>query len=251
MNPHTLYNDFYGELLSRTHYLTEDSIRYYFFACMLMQDPSLDNYIMELPYALPIAGGPTNISINAGLATPISTAHNPQQELDMYYVDSTNHTSWCIEFKFHRNPSNKSAFAHTDGAGRIFNDIKRLQLIQPLPGYSIRRLFVYVTDDEMHNYFNVGYAASINKDYRSIIKDFYNVPVNIAVTPFIFDNNVITIPKTFLDSANDSFATPHINPITINVIKRFDMSFITNCPSFKMDPKTGNRSCHILIYEAI
>lgn len=249
MNPSVLFTDFTSELQKRTYYLTEDSVRYIFFACMLKQDDSLDNYILELPYDLSTVGTPIHIHISPGLASPSIPKHNPQQELDMYYHDKANNESWCIEIKFHRNPLKKSAFAHTDAAGRIFNDIKRLQLIQHLPGHTIRRLFVYVTDDEMHNYYNVGSMAYNNKDYRHLLKLFYNSPLNTTQS-FSFDKNRIPIPHFFLDSANDSFAS-HVNPLTINVKKVEDCSFITACPSFKMDSKTGNRFCHILVYEVI
>ena len=250
MKSSNLFKSFVSELQNRTHYLTEDSVRFSFFACMLKQDNYLDNYILESPYALPITGAPTHITISNGLAAQSPKAKKPKQELDMYYHDNAKNESWCIEIKFHRNPFAKTAFAHTDAAGSIFNDIKRLQLIHPLLGRSIHRLLVYVTDDEMHNYFNVGSIAYKNKDYRDILKAFYNSPLN-ATQSYCFDKNNISIPQTFLDSANNSFTQPHVNPLTVNVKKKVDSSFITTCPSFKQDSKTGNRSCHILIYEVI
>jgi hypothetical protein len=246
MNPHRLYRDFIAELQNRTHYLTEDSIRYYFFACMFKQDPTLDNYIMELPYTSFVSGSPYHIYVNSGLASPISTTHSPQQELDMYYYDNANKGSYYIEFKFHRNPAGKT-YAHTDAAGRIINDIKRLHLIQPKPGQTIRRLLVYVTDDEMNNYLNAATRIYMNSIFRGILKSFYNSPLN-SPQQFIFDSTQIAIPNTFISCANASFNKPYVSPITIDVKKVVDQAFFTTCPSFQKD-STGNRACHILIYE--
>ena len=52
MNIQQLFDDFCKELSQRQDIMTEDNIRYYWFAKMLVQDGVLDNYTLEKPYPI-------------------------------------------------------------------------------------------------------------------------------------------------------------------------------------------------------
>lgn len=45
-----VFKTFVGEIRKRTNIMTEDNIRYYWFASMLTQDKELNNYTLEYPY---------------------------------------------------------------------------------------------------------------------------------------------------------------------------------------------------------
>lgn len=266
MEPNKLYELFKlfkSSLQQRTEYLTEDSLRYYFFACMYKRDNNLDHYIMELPYAS--LEGEDNkqykIFITEDDAKSLLTKdkakinhHNPHQELDLYYYNGKNELI-CIEFKFHRNPQNTTQ-AYPNNAGRIMNDIRRLKLIKPKKDLSIRRLFVYVTDDDMHEYFTSISGQKKYRGYRKDLQSFYKGDTNKTVfEEFVMNdgkyelnngNKEYRCPKTFFNSANDSFSE-HAETIEIETNKVFDSTFNTKCNSFQGD----NHTCHILIYEVI
>ena len=166
-----------------------------------------------------------------------STGKKLRQELDLYYDDGQGEII-CIEFKFHRTGCVSSTFAHTDAAGRIINDLRRLQLIQASSNVPIKRLLVYVTDDEMHNYLANTAHSSQNKKYRTALSSFYqngSLLCPVSSVPKIF-------PTTFYDCANSSFnGTSTIN---ISAVKVFDQSFSNpSCPSLL------NGNCHISIFE--
>lgn len=224
-----LFNDFAGEIRGRRGILTEDSLRYIFFACMLRQDSALNNYTLELPYRLLM---PSNNTYPIFINLQPTQTGRLGDELDLYYEDSVTPEIFCIEFKFHRAGTRNSTLNYTASAGSIIKDIKRLQLIQS-SGNPVHRLLVYVTDDKMHNYL----SASGNV-YRDTLSAFYLLPQGNSST-FIF--NPSNVPAAFINAAAHS----SLAPIAINVKKQFDSHFSTPCPSF------ASGRAHIVIYEVM
>lgn len=139
MDLNKVFDSFVSVLSKQRQHLTEDNIRYYLFAKMYDQDNDLTNYCLELPYNNEI-GNPIK-----GNYDELDFSGLNHRELDMFYNGDE---KIAMEIKFHR-PS-KTATGLPNKAGELFNDLKRLELIkQP----NVRKIFVYVTDDEMHNYF--------------------------------------------------------------------------------------------------
>lgn len=193
-----LMEDFSADLSKRTGLLTEDSIRYYVFKSFLSQDGILDNYTLELPYESIIPGKnekrfPIVLSPDDGLIRKIG--ERLDQELDLYH--EAGEESVCMEIKFHRH-SSKVAFPHPDSAGSLFNDMRRLQLIQPSGERHIRRLFLYVTDDEMHNYLSKVRPGK----YRKSLRSFYTMGRGQQMD-FVLPSDC---PKTFRRTSSKSFS---------------------------------------------
>ena len=174
-----LLDDFSSSLSSRSGILTEDTVRYCFYHHMLLQDPDLNHYTLELPYDSIRKGLCPNVRLvkNHGLNTTTSSNHNKKsegklnQELDMYYDNGLEQI--CVEVKFHRHAGNGSDFAHTMAAGQLVNDFRRLQLLRPArEGQNFKRVMLYVTDNEMRNYLmNTGSRPSM---YRGALTKLYN-----------------------------------------------------------------------------
>lgn len=154
---------FISHLNARKGHLTEDGVRYYWFASMLEQDKNLNNYALELPYEKM-----KESSYHLSSAINSTEVHNAADRLalDFMYKDDSTNEVICMEIKFHRNGDSNSTYAHPDEAGKIINDMRRLQAINPSEGYRLRRLFLYVTDDEMADYFNKRSSA-----YRNTINN--------------------------------------------------------------------------------
>ena len=170
MNISNVFNQFCNALQNRTGIMTEDNIRYYWFASMLRQDKDLNHYSLEEPYQT-LSG----------------------KEMDLYYQD--NNDELYFEIKFHRN-NGKSDYHQTSAAGEIFDDLQRLKLIKTSKPQT-HCYFLYVTDDIMHNYFISGRQQ--DKSFGKQLKNFYNPQINDPI-----NLNFKGAPKTFLDSANKS-----------------------------------------------
>lgn len=164
------FKQFCDDLQNRTGIMTEDNIRYYWFATMLRQDKDLNHYTLEEPYQT-LSG----------------------KEMDLHYQD--NNDELYFEIKFHRN-NGQSDYHHTFAAGEIFDDLQRLKSIKISRPQS-HCYFLYVTDDIMHNYFISGRQQ--NKSFGKQLKNFYNPQINDPI-----NLNFKGAPKTFLDSANKS-----------------------------------------------
>ena len=197
-----LLDDFSSSLSSRSGILTEDTVRYCFYHHMLLQDPDLNHYTLELPYDSIRKGLCPNVRLvkNHGLNTTTSSNHNKKsegklnQELDMYYDNGLEQI--CVEVKFHRHAGNGSDFAHTMAAGQLINDFRRLQLLRPAgEGQNFKRVMLYVTDNEMRNYLmNTGSSPSM---YRSALTKLYSKGLFSCQ---------IDDPKTFRRYASKSFS---------------------------------------------
>ena len=249
-----LFDDFCQCLYDNTSIMTEDNVRYYFFACMLKQDPQLRHYILELPYSS-IKKGFNGLILNDGLRTE-SKGRLVNLELDMYY--SSLFEKICAEFKFHRNSGeSKSEYPHTLSAGEIFNDIRRLQLISFGDNESalLRRLLIYVTDDEMHNYFFNPENNESKRLFRQNLKNFYTGADNYI--PFTGRKDTAEGNKkskenltTFMSGAFASFEIPNGGTeysFEVNTKLIYSKDFICASPSLKKVAYGPN--CHVRIFE--
>ena len=101
----------------------------------------------------------------------------------------------------------------------------------------VRRLFVYVTDNDMDNYLlNKSHRSYKYANYRKNLANFYQ---NGGL--FVCNAN---IPHDFLAKASKS--QPNNDLIFVVANKLFSKSIATTCSSFA----TGNPNCHISIFEA-
>ena len=253
MNLNQLFNDFANALASRTSFLTEDSVRYLFLSEMLKQDSITDHYVMEVPFEMMRSPGLPYCLKTVQVSQPNTLNSLPSgkwlQELDMLYDvtnnstligknDDTKDSIICVEVKFHRKGGLSTTRPKPEEAGRILNDMRRLQLLQPTAGHSIIRLFVYVTDDDMHNYLSAvnSYTGSINQSFRIPLSQFYQNGGTLSVTQ-------PPMPPSFYTQANHSFNPA--SPFTISANMVFSRSIYTVCPVFM------NGNCHISIYELL
>lgn len=240
MNLNQLFNDLSADLQRRTVLMTEDTVRYYFYNCMLRQDKKINHYVLELPYQELLAN-PTRYCAQIPSTTSLirNSKGSLEQELDIYYEDPSI-DSMCIELKFHRNAPH-SSYAHTSAAGDLFNDLQRLQQIKPVKTIC-KRLLVYVTDDVMGNYLS-GFSGSgksggiKNPIAGAELKKFYNNPTGV------FQINIAhptAAPNTFFTSSSKSFTSKSSISIGLNMVYTND--FI--CPAL------GGR-CHLRVYEVL
>ena len=239
MDLNRLFYDFGDLLTRRTNYLTEDSVRYCLFSCMLRQDPLVDHYTMEMPYDLMSQTANSGIIASPGMLK--ESRGTFRQELDLVYDDGVSDII-CVEIKFHRHTDilqgkKRSDYAHTDAAGKIINDMRRLAVINSAGQRVVRRLFVYVTDDEMHNYLSYKSKEKKNEVYRNSLSSFY-----ADGGKFICNKNKGYI--TFFDSANSSFGKTTATSFCVMATKRlFIEARQLNCPSFQ------NGNCYISLFE--
>lgn len=224
-----IFDDFCNLLGKREKIMTEDNIRYYWFTAMYQKDDELNHYTLEEPYDKTIL---------------------PKKELDLLYADGKE--QWAMEMKFHRY-SLDSAFAHTDAAGAILNDLNRLQYA-PIrkEGGSIRRFFLYVTDDEMDEYFRVEKNIWQNKTFRNQLRRFYTMEENIP-TIIRFEENTLNkidkndhFPATFTGKAFDSF----VNKPNFFSSPKICLLHKREICELKSDSFKGNK-CHVRLYEVL
>ena len=127
MNLTDVFKVFCTELSKRKGFLSEDNIRFYWFASMLKQDSILNNYSLEEPYP------------------------KSKEELDLKYENDSE--IFVFEIKFHRYQiKNGKGLPKTESAGKIFNDLIRLPSWTVKTCKPIRYFFLYVTDNVMNIY---------------------------------------------------------------------------------------------------
>lgn len=239
-----IIDDLSSSLFSRTGILTEDNVRYCMYYQMLKQDPDLNHYTLELPYESIKNGSCPNIRLVENFELKNNSSIKKEedkldQELDMYYDNGLEQI--CIEVKFHRHINKTSAYAHTMAAGKLVNDFRRLQQLNPSEGArNFRRLILYVTDAEMHNYMmRVSSRSDSNSDYREALKNLY--------CNGLYKNDGEK-PKTFLKHANASFCDKPIN-FEIKSQLLFERSgSCPGCTSICPDNPEDKR-LHIRLYE--
>lgn len=237
MDLESIYDVFAKKLAKRKEILTEDSIRYIFYSCMQGRDSIFDHYVMELPYEMLVKQEIESIQIEKDNGLHSTPSGRLNQELDMLYDDSKGNAI-CIEIKFHRAGGLHSSYAHTDAAGRIINDIRRLQLIQSRNCEELHRLFVYVTDDEMHDY--LSNAQEKCSDYRKRLSKLYQLPKGEVFSFKCKDDD----PITFINSAKSSFSRLDAYTITVKKV------FIRHCVNSSCK-SLHNGEYHVMIYEVL
>lgn len=230
MNLADVFNEFCTQLSARTGFLSEDNIRFYWFTAMLNQDNDLNHYSLEEPY-FKLKG----------------------KELDLMYegVVDGKEVILAIEIKFHRNPNN-ATFALPYSAGTLFDDIQRLPMWKSDKNLEVRYLFLYITDNEMHNYLSVNTLG-----YRSNLNAFYNAYTYTSTKPNLIDLQFIIgdekkgcAPKTFFDNACDSCSINKINSneLEFKGLKLLSKNDDIQCksPSLQQGQETN---CHVRLYE--
>lgn len=252
MNLQDVFNRFCASIVSRKGIMTEDNIRYYWFAAMRDVEGEtfdLNHYTMEYPYD-------TSVFEQTSMG---------RKELDLLYDDGKN--SICMEIKFHRNPYPKSIYAHPDAAGSLFNDLIRLSKFKPgevfkdssknelnLEGRIIRRLFLYVTDAEMDAYLCWDKKKHKKSNYREELDVFYNRAADkVWFHPAFYE--IADVTKTFKVTALKSFAqkdkeeevweTKQYPIPKIRLLNRWD----TPNDGDMVSPSFKEKSCHIRLYE--
>ena len=228
MDLERVFDDFCEQLNARTKFTSEDTIRYYWFTSMFKYDSLQDHYVLEEPYH----------EANPRLK---DTTLLENKELDLLYETLTE--KWAVEIKFHRKSD--ATFAHTDAAGAIFADLRRLTYIPNSPDKDVKRLFLYVTDDEMHRYL-------VKKDnlYREKLMTFYTANPKSTIKSFEFEKNIDDTPKTFVERANFSFDKSSIfySPVTCLLYKK---DFQISNKYFKMNNDGKTHMCYVRLYEVI
>lgn len=242
MDLQLLLDDFSAGLKNRSGLLTEDSVRYYLFACMLKQDPQLNNYLLELPYEDMVNQNGNSID-HAVLPVFVQTENiGEKMQLDLCYYNGIE--CYSIEIKFHRHPDKDTAFPHTMAAGALFNDIRRLKLIRS-SAKIYKRLFLYVTDSEMHRYLcdNMGKGG-----FRTELSAFYNLKPSIS-SMFQFleksSNGCDSAPTTFMENAKKSAKNHADSNVTCTLKKEYDSDLICNSRSMQ------ESQCHVRLYTVL
>lgn len=254
MDLQLLLDDFCSELKNRSEHLTEDSVRYYLFACMLRQDPQLNNYMLELPYDDMLKSSDMSkrlpVYVDDKRATEQKLKSKSNLELDMCYYNGSQ--CFSIEIKFHRHNNKEHSFPHTMSAGSLFNDIRRLGLIQPNPlvkEYS--RLFLYVTDQQMYDYLSSNKHCLVEDGdekgelsaYRTKLNEFYSLkPGKEGRFEFAFADGT---HETFIKAADKSFTESKEATVAVRVRKLFDSDFLCKSSSIK------DSSCHVRLYSVM
>ena len=249
MNLEKIFRDFCDSLQKRTCVTSEDTIRYYWFAAMLQNDADYDlnNYSLEYPYFL-----------NEDIFSKDQKGNIAKKELDFLY--NNGEECYCIEIKFHRNPDPDSTYAHPDAAGSLFNDLIRLSVFQPGKAYErssenvmilpkeTRRFLLYVTDDEMNQYFtdNSRSQQCFLDGYRQPLREFYKLKEGDIWIPSFKE----PIPETFKKSTLFSMA----DNLTLSKIP--NVRLVCSCDELNVDSnsikgESKNRHCYVRLYEVV
>ena len=223
MELNTVFESFCTSIGERQAFLSEDNIRFYWFASMLKQDCDLNHYSLEEPYV-----------------------YLKGKELDLMYEDSKEIV--CLEIKFHRHKT-KDAYAHTMSAGEIFDDLQRLPLWKKDKDFKkpVRFLFLYVTDKEMYDYLSFNSRMRQNSNYRNTLRTFYMAEKGTIITSTFKSKNIGgDTPKVFFECACESFNKEERNSLTISNVLLLNRKTV-KCNSCSLQ----TADCHISLYEII
>ena len=194
------YAELLKESLEKNGIISEDTARYLLFACVInkykLKGKETIKILQEVPYT-------DKKRLNAKTDSLKGNA-----KLDSFY--DLGKEKYAIEFKFHRIKSatgKKRDIPHTVNAGRVFNDINRLSLIDK----NIHKYFIYLTDEGMLKYKN-------GKEDASIFRKIFNQ--KDGVTKTIKQKQLKNEQKTFVDKAYSSFKTKDgLKDIKVTMIK--------------------------------
>ena len=246
-----IFESFCDLLAQREGIMTEDNIRYYWFASMYEKDKNLNHYVLEKPYE-------RDDIFTQRSKKKSNNKNNAKKELDLLYVNGRE--QWAMEIKFHKNPipngqEEKTAYANPDAAGFLFNDILRLQFA-PIEenDKSVRRLLLYVTDKEMHDYLLNNSNRTKNAEYRNEIKKFYEM--NTTDSPQRFFTQCGDLLETFQTSAFSSFKKSGIEKKYYNgkdtLFPTPQIRLLQKNDDIHVQSKSflGNE-CHVRLYEVL
>ena len=216
MNIEKVFYSFCEKLKEREGFLSEDNVRFYWFAAMLEQDSNLNHFSLEEPYS--------NLK---------------GKELDLMYYNEKQDLM-CFEIKFHINRTAETTFPHTQAAGELFDDLLRLTALKNKDIKNWEKgeyFFLYVNDNEMHDYLSMVSNQNKNLEYREELKSFYDG----TKLDLYFNQNT---PKAFRETANESTKSNSEDAIIINGLTLlYKASF--HCESLSQD----NENCHVRLYE--
>ncbi len=229
MQIESIFKDFCDNLKERKGIMTEDNIRYYWFASMLKHDNSLNHYTLEYPYKKANCDKLQN------------------EELDMLY--KSDDETWCFEMKFHRKGESESQLPYTIAAGSLINDLMRLQYLKRQNGESkktnfvnARYFFLYVTDCKMADY--LGYKPNNgerNNPYRNELRAFFTGTCHSLSFPSSDDL------RAFEGSAKKSLGeVPKLSIDSLRLLYKNDME--CQSPSF-FGEKDEPKPCYVRLYE--
>ena len=252
MNLADVFKSFCEKLSKREGKMTEDNVRYYWFAAMYEKDNELNHYTLEKPYERKEIFEPE--------PRPKSKRKKrSRKELDLLYDNGKQ--QWAMEIKFHRY-SPTSVTALPDAAGAIFSDILRLQFAPVKPDKSsVRRLFLYVTDDEMDAYMSKG-SGGLCEEYRKELQAFYGKKGYTKKQFFDGISSLETFKKSAFSSFEKTTAGYYYNS-KLTLFPTPDIRLIfkkdnlrTRSNSFKeRDEKDENEEtihmCHVRLYEVL
>ena len=160
-----------------------------------------------------------------------------------------------IEIKFQRNhlqheTQKPQAFAKTQAAGEIFDDICRLPHWIGTSGDNKQThyLFLYVTDDEMHKYLSNTTGQGNNSIYRKELTKFYTIKKNDSfVSKWNFEK-----PTTFMKEAMASFRdTMPEDSLQVPKVVMIDSRDIICSSNSLKEVQDKEENCHIRFYEVI
>lgn len=221
MDIRRVFTQFCQDLGNRQEFLSEDNVRFYWFAAMLNQDGELEHYSLEEPYPEPLQ----------------------RKELDLKF--EAKDEIMCFEIKFHRHPnkSPKNAFTHPQSAGEVFNDIIRLPYWKKDSKKPIKRFLLYVTDEEMHKYLSLSKNPYRQQLMRLYCPDIENLTSRHIDLDFSGPKDATKVPETFKKYALAGFSQKDMpKSISVNLIYAKDLE----CGS-KTIQEGG--LCHVRLYE--
>lgn len=158
-------------------HLTEDSVRYSFF-CAILETTDIKQHevILELPHPddKNFKGKEVDMHVQA-----------PHKLTDDLY----------IEFKFHRKSGKSNHHSPRPlKAGSLFKDFSRLSSVKNIKEGQGRCFVIYLTDNEMANYFG-------RSKYKKRYSDFWNPDLGSS---FNYDEKFrVGLPKTFVKASEE------------------------------------------------
>lgn len=204
-------------LFNKHSSLSEEDVRYALYLAFYNKNKNkkIENIYLEFPYDR-LVSNYNNIFI--------PNKNGVVNELDaLIYNDNLNHDEYYLfEIKYHRRKKNTTS-NKTKRAGDILNDIERLHVISGIynekfipKNVKIRKFFVYLTDDEMIDYYSENYK-------KNCFLDFYfknQKTIN-------FDKFTSNCSNTFRDAARKSFNPNFSDPNDYDIIK-FDCAYFNS-----------------------
>lgn len=241
MDIKNVFNDFCNYLQNRTGELTEDNIRFYWFACMLAGDNNLNNYTLEASYDKLLKNGNTKAETSEQEFADIKML----QELDLEYKNELASEQFFFEIKFHHNPG-KNNRPRTQSAGKILNDLRRLATLKKRYENS-KCMFLYVTDTEMNNYLIKKSSSQGNSSEN-------NVGVTNSFPLFNETKDIITMEN--VNYAKTQYKAAHTSDFGKNnesqkISTKLLFKKELDCKSESLGKAQDNINCFVRLFEVL